>query len=477
MSKKNTLLLINGVIAILIYIIISGIPAPEPITPVGMNILGIIIGLIYGLITIDPVIPSIIAVILVGFSGYTGVVPAILGAAGNFVCMIALALMLFSGILTHTGLARALAERIISLKIANGKPWVLTFLILLAALVPSIALTSLPVILIVWDIAIGIFEIVGFKKGEKWPALMMTGIVFLSLAGMTTMPFNVGVAADFGILRALDATQVVKPVPFLVSSVLLAALTIIVYWAFIRFIVKPDVSKLTNYKSAIEIKPFTTDQKRALGLLIALVVILIIPDLLPAGAVKGALQNLGPIGTPFLLVAIALCIRNRDGTPFVTIKQVADAGVYWPMLIMIASINVACGFLTDPKLGITDFMINTLTPIVSGMHPFVFFVSFFVIAYLLTNWLDGSVVAFVTIPVMYALTRNMSLTAVGMMATLTHNVQSGILLPSSSPSAGMMYGNTSGWYTKKEIFKNAFWYMLIYGVLHILVGYVFAGMY
>jgi di/tricarboxylate transporter len=122
-------------------------------------------------------------------------------------------------------------------------------------------------------------------------------------------------------------------------------------------------------------------------------------------------------------------------------------------------------------------MIQNLTPIVSGMHPFVFFVSFFTIAYLLTNWLDGAVVAFVSIPVMYALTKNMTITAAGVMASLTHNVQSGILLPSSSPTAGMMYGNTSGWYTKKEVFKNSFWYMLIYGVLHILIGYLFVGMY
>jgi sodium-dependent dicarboxylate transporter 2/3/5 len=477
MSKKNILTIIHGVIAFLIYIIISRIPAPLPVTPVGMNILGIIIGLIYGLITIDPVIPSIFAVILVGFSGYTGVIPAIMRASGNFVVLICLSLMMFSGILSHTGLARALAGRIVSMKIANGRPWVLTFLILLASLVTSMVLTSLPVVLIMWEIAIAIFEVVGFKKGEKWPNIIMVGIVFLSLAGMTTMPFNVGVAADFGILRALDPTQVVKPIPFLISSVLLAVATIVGYCAVIRFILKPDVSKLRDYKSVIEIKPFTTDQKRALVLLGLLIVMLILPDLLPESWLKGALSNLGPIGTPVLLVGVALCIRNKDGTSFITIKQAADAGIYWPMLIMIGSINVACGFLTDPQLGIADFMIQTLTPMVSGLHPFAFFVIFLGICYLLTNWLDGSVVAFVSIPVMYALTKNMSLTAVGIMASLTHNVQSGILLPSASPSAGLMYANTTGWTTRGDIFKHAFVYMILYGVLHILIGYAFVGMY
>jgi hypothetical protein len=40
-----------------------------------------------------------------------------------------------------------------------------------------------------------------------------------------------------------------------------------------------------------------------------------------------------------------------------------------------------------------------------------------------------------------------------------------------------MYGNTSGWVTRKDIFKNAFIYMILYGVLHIIIGYAFVGMF
>jgi len=104
--KKSRNLIINGIIAILIYVVISNLTPPDPITPVGMKIVGIVLGMIYGLITIDAVIPSIAALILMGFTGYTGTIQTtVMAASGGFVACMVLTLMLFSGVLTKCGLS------------------------------------------------------------------------------------------------------------------------------------------------------------------------------------------------------------------------------------------------------------------------------------------------------------------------------------------------------------------------------------
>lgn len=150
MNKKTRNMIVNGVIALAIYLIVSNIPPVEPLTNTGIQVLGIILGLIYGLITMEPAIPSIAALILLGTTGYTNVMGAFMSGGGHYAVVMVLGLMMIGGIMNYSGLARALAERIINSKLANGRPWVLTFLILLAAMIPSMFLTAIPVLIIVW---------------------------------------------------------------------------------------------------------------------------------------------------------------------------------------------------------------------------------------------------------------------------------------------------------------------------------------
>jgi hypothetical protein len=66
MNAKIRNFLINGAVAIALFILISNIPAKAPITPLGMKLLGIVAGAIYGWCFIGPVIPSLAAVIIFG---------------------------------------------------------------------------------------------------------------------------------------------------------------------------------------------------------------------------------------------------------------------------------------------------------------------------------------------------------------------------------------------------------------------------
>lgn len=477
MNKKTLTFIIHCVIALALYLIISHIPAVAPITDVGMDLLGIVVALIYGLLTIDSVLPSIVALILLAFTNYSAiggsVQGAVMTASGGFVACLVLTLMLFSGVISQSGLAQVLAEKIVYSKIANGRPWLLTFLIMIAGWLPSMVLTNIPVIFVMWPILYEIFAICKFEKGDKWPAVIMVAMTFSSLVGMTCMPFNVGVAGDFAILLSLDPTCIVPTGPFIVSSITLAAVIIVILFLIIRFIIKPDVSKLMNYESQKDAIKFNTDHKRGLVLLILLVVIILLPECLPACGLKNVLMTLGTPGAALLVVVIALAIRNKDGSKFMTFDQITQKGIFWPMLVMIACINAVCGGLSTDEVGIVAFLQQALEPIVGGMSPFVFFVLLVVIAYVLTNIFDGAVVAYITIPIMYALAPTVGLTATALMACMTHNVQSGLALPSASPTAAMLFGNDEGWHTRKTATKYGLICAGIYLVSMIIVYYPF----
>lgn len=479
MHKDTRKFVIHYIISLIIYIIFRLIPPAAPITELAMNMLGIVVMMIYGLIFIGPVVPSLTAIILAGFTGYfgPGIQFTVMSIGGNFVVGLVLTLMLFSGVLTGSGLAKAMAEKIVYSKIANGKPWVLTLLIMIAACVPSMFLTALPVVFIMFQIVNEIAELVGYQKGEKWPMVMNIMVTFCALIGMTMMPFNVGVAGDFAILLSLDPTQVVPTGLFIVSSLTLAVVMIALTYCIIRFIIRPDVSKLKDYTSRHEVH-FNTDQKRGIAMLVLLIVLVILPDLLPAGSVKSFFSNFGCAGAAVLVVLIACLIRNKDGSEFLNFEKIAQVGVYWPMLLMIGALNAICGSLSSDAIGIVAALQQVLEPIVGGMSPFAFFVFFIIVCYVLTNIFDGAVVAYVAIPIMYVVSPMVGLTATGMMAVMTHNVQSGLALPSASPSAAIMFGLAKDdyWYNRKQATKYGCVCALIYLVSMIIVYFPFVKM-
>ena len=471
-------MIVNGVIALAIYLIVSNIPPVEPLTNTGIQVLGIILGLIYGLITMEPAIPSIAALILLGTTGYTNVMGAFMSGGGHYAVVMVLGLMMIGGIMNYSGLARALAERIINSKLANGRPWVLTFLILLAAMIPSMFLTAIPVLIIVWGIIRNIFEIVGFQKGEKWPALMMAGITGSAAIGISAMPFSMGVSTDFGIFMSLFPDAVMPALPFIGTSLVLCAAFVVLELLVLRFLFRPDVSKLKSYKAPEHNEPLTTNQKRGLVLLIIFVILALLPDLLPDGTpFQIFMSGAGVIGASFFVVLLALIIRNKDGSPFITVQQIADNGIFWSLLLMIAALMVVCGSITDPSLGISTALANLLSPMVQSVGPFGVFAILLAISLIGTNLLDNAVIGMALAAVISMIAQDLTISAVGTFCLLLHSAEYGVLLPASSPLGAMTYGQIeTGWLNRKTILLTGFAFMAVFYVVLLFLGYPMLGL-
>ena len=95
---------INCAISLSLMIFVRFIPAPEPMTQLGMTAIGIFIGAIYGWCTTNMIWPSIAAIAMLAFTTNT-TMPAIWGnLMSNGTVGIAFWLMLAVGFLSNTGL-------------------------------------------------------------------------------------------------------------------------------------------------------------------------------------------------------------------------------------------------------------------------------------------------------------------------------------------------------------------------------------
>lgn len=77
----------------------------------------------------------------------------------------------------------------------------------------------------------------------------------------------------------------------------MCALLLVFMLLIMRFIFRPNVEKLKAYQAQTNVEPFTRDQKRALVLLVVFVVIVLLPDMLPAASpLKPIMAQFGTMG-------------------------------------------------------------------------------------------------------------------------------------------------------------------------------------
>ena len=158
---------LNSAISLSLMLFVRFIPAPEPMTPLGMTVVGIFIGAIYGWCTTNMIGPSIMALILFGLTGYTTPTAAWGALMSNMTVGIAFWLMISVGLLKNIGLLEYIANWSVSRKFTQGKPWLLFVIIYLAAAVCASCLSEVAVTLAFWGLVWAMCDKVGYGKGTK----------------------------------------------------------------------------------------------------------------------------------------------------------------------------------------------------------------------------------------------------------------------------------------------------------------------
>lgn len=455
---------------------IGVLPAVEPITQMGMRIVGIMVGAIYAWCTLDMIWPSFVALILVGLTGYSNVTALYASSMSNNTVMIMLFMLLFGGIVTVSGVGRALAIRIVNLKIASGKPWVLSILIMLSAFLPALILGSIPATLICWSIIYSICEEVGIEKKSSWPVFIIFMTAVEGIRAMNVLPFQISVVAVLGFAQAVDPALTIPYAQWIMFTLIYCLIEMLILTLVYKLIMRPDVSRLKNYVRKDNIEPFTYEQKWALGLLVALIVLLMIPSLFPKGnPVVDTLNMIGTIGIIALVVGFSQ-LATRNGMQLFPIKEIAHQGISWPMLVMTTTTITLSSAMTSAESGVAAFLSGWIAPLFSGIPGEIFGIALLIIALITTNVLANSVVGLITITLLFTLGESVGLNPMLFFALLLISGNSGFMFPSSSSPAAMLYGN-SEWIGKKDIILYSAIFMVVVGIMFVVVGVPMANLF
>ena len=443
---------LHSAITVLLMVLVRFLPPFGAMTPMGMTILGIFVGALYGWITCDMIWPSILALTMLGFTDYVAnSAAAFTSAISNPSVQTILWLLVFSALLTVTGISKWLVAKLVNSKLCKGHPWRLSIVICLAVWLCASLGAGFAAILLCWQLVYSITEQVGYTKQDKWPKMMVCAIIFFNALGALLLPFQGGVVANYGFLAKAsnDLYNSYSYIRYLALSLTVSVVTTVVYFLLMRFVIRPDMGKLMTGIQVEKAQTLTAKQKLALWAMVALVVLTILPSCLPVGPVKAFFNTFGTTTVILLVVAVITALRDGEGKPYFTFKELANNGIAWPLLFMVATATVMGGALSGADSGFTATLTSLFGPVLQNASAYGCAVIIAVVTLALTNVINNTVAAAIMVPVMYPFATALGINPLMMTAMICFCANCGLLLPCASPAGAMLHGNKE-WVSTKD---------------------------
>lgn len=421
----------------------------EPLTDVGMTIVGVFIGMVYLWSALDSIWPSLLGLMLVALAGYVpgnnyaAVKQVFLDSFGSetvVVCI--LGMVLFAGV-DYVGCTKYMARFFMSIKLLEGRPYVFLYIFFVCSYVIAGLTNPMAAMLILWPIAQEVCASFGYKKGDKVFALMICGVYLASTLGQPMLPFK---GASYIVVSAyMNMSGVtVNFGSYILYTIVMSLMMLAFFLVYVRFVVRPDVSGFKNVTvedlTKEKLPPMNMQQLAFLLMLVGYVVLLLIPNFLPKTIPFVAFLNrVGLLGITIFFIVLLMIIPYK-GQPMMDFKGIAKKSFSWDIMMLVAAAMYVCNAMSSDVTGVKPFLIQLLSPLLAD-KPVIVFV-FFILAFgiITTNFANNAGMALVLLPVILSFGEfypNVNMTALAISVCLIVFVA--LLTPAASPYCGMLH--------------------------------------
>ena len=454
-------------IAIMLILIIGFhfLPPIGTITPVGMKILGIFLAMLYGWTTCGMIWPSMLGMIAVPLTGLLTMKEFAALIFGNETLVFIIFLFFFTGVIDEVGLINYIANKVISFKILNGRPWLFSAFLLVGAYIAAAFINIFAAIIVFWGIIYIVAERFSFKPQDKYPTLMIMGVTLASLIGGAVMPYK---PVPIVILKAYSTAAGV-PMDFFkyICFALPVTFAIMIFYVLIcRFVFRPELKELKNLSVDFvdrNVLVLNKKQKIVISFLAVFIFLMIAPSILPETWLLAQLINQwGIIGCLFSLLILMQWIYI-DKEPLLDFIPMAKH-VSWDMVMIMGFVIPFATLFTSEETGIKEMMIQVMQPILAGHSPMMFVVLTLFIATILTNVAHNMVVGAVFTTLIFTIGTDMGLEIAPIVAVLAMCCNLALATPAAAPTTALTFANDK-WCKSSDIYK--------YGTATVLLSFVF----
>ncbi|MCI8870840.1 MAG: SLC13 family permease [Lawsonibacter sp.] len=448
----------------------------------GMQVAGIFLGTILLWMFVSVTWPSllcIVALILTPLYTYSS---ALSGSMGGWIT----SFVLFSSVVTYTlrqtGFLKRVAVWFVTRPFAKKNPWLFLGLLFFAPLFIGSFMSPIPAFVVCLPIAEQIFAELKYEKGDRFPQIVVLGILFFASLSTAATPIAHTVTTMALSLYENDMGAPVSFVSYTIFGVVSCVVVFLAAMLLTKFVCRPDVDRIRNLDSSVltrEVAPMTRQEGYTLAVFLVVVAMWLLPGIIKP-VLPGAASAISGLGTPTpaIIGAVVLCILHVDGKPLMNFNEAMTKGVPWGAVFMVAATSILGSALTNEEAGITALVSGALAPVIGNMPPIVFvlFISLFTV--IITNFASNTV----TVTLMYSI--SLPLVYGGAIAgvnpaALTCVIGAGACVACATPpsTAHAAIAAGTGWLKTDTMLKYGLLWSVTAAVLFAVVGYPIGAMF
>lgn len=461
---------------IAIYLIITFgvgfIPPFAQITELGMRVLGIFLGVIYAWCFIALDWPSILALCFLTAVGYGEGGDALFLSGWSFqtIPQLILSFILAEGI-AQTQLTNYVADKVLSLKIFKGRPYVLISGILLTLTVLNILQCAYAALFLLWGVAYSISDRAGFPKKNIFNTIVITSSIAVFVWANFIFPFNPGPLMQISFFKQAMPDIELPFIGWIIIWLVFTILYCLLWPLIIKFIFRPDLKAIANidltetYKGETKLR---SDQKFCLAVLIGFVIAMFLSQVLPDGwFVTQLFAKLGLTGCLGIAVAIMAAFKKSDGEHFLSLQSAAKA-ISWNVIwLLVATEPLAYAFNAE-ECGILPSIMTVITPLLTALSPSVFLIICMVVLGLVTQIVHNLVLIVVFVPLLVPLYVQMGGNPFVMFLGLIIAMNAAFTTPAASWNSALMFGAENT--ISSKVYLHGFLHFAFSLILFLLIG-------
>lgn len=433
---------IHALIMIALMLCGNFLPTFGQITPLGMKVLGVFLGLFYGWIFVGILWPSVLGFFTLSLTGVTTPLEAFIAGFTNPTTIMILMSYLLAYCLGKIGVNEAIAFWAMKKKIFVGRPWLFATALILVTCLMGMLGGSFAAIFLMWGVTNSIAKENNIEKGNLLVNTVYALILFGGFSGGQMVPFFGGVIMYGGFLTAATGV-VVEGAQFLFIGELYTILSMLAIILIVKYVFRPDASKFylsEERREKYEKYHFSKQQKVGLIMLVFYFLALLLPSVFQ-GAIWTTLSNWGVVGMTILYVVVFSIWKDKDGKEICSMEDCFQQGIAWaPILLFMVTIPLASAMESE-EVGIMATVNSVVAPLFDGLSPTMMLIIMAVVMGLLTQVLHNLVVAALFTPILAPIFIAMGGNPITFFFVLYASLSCSFGTPAASMQAGLLFGH------------------------------------
>ena len=434
----DTSKLIISICCFAVMIIFWLLPAPEPLTPIGMKVIGVFIGTVVLLSAVNTVWPAILAVVLLSLTGVVNLNGAIAGTLGGWVVYFVLMSFIMTYALNESGFTSRLVAKFMSQKFVSKSPWTFTISLGVLGMILGAFIDQVPAAAFMLAFNAKIYQELGYTEKDKYPHIANIFSIFgVNIGGAMTPISHSLIILGLGVYEGATG-QTISLFNYLIYGIPTGIILFVLMSLIFRYTAKADFSKFENFdvnRVLDKQGPMTLKEKSVVTIFFLTVAMWIIPGILKMIApASDFVVKLNSYSITFwaILAVVVLAVVCINKEPLINIKEVVNHNINWAILIFIA---IGCYFgsaLCDEATGVNAFMAAKVAPLTANVSPIIVVLIIAFATVLMTNFASNvsTITVMTTVGVGLAMsTGNIGAAAIAMVTSFCGSAA--YLMPSS----------------------------------------------